>query len=269
MKGNESERQALPARVHRHHPGAEPCGVHAQQPANLYAAEQEDRARSRTGFGALSVVPVGGRKKAVNIWELDGLDGVPAYFRSEPGHRTTQDERMAKWGRGCRPRSGGNDRLIDPRPGPAPLPSCARRGARGVVRGRSNRRSPGDIGGRTCSCCTITASCGRALRLGLAAMGGDLWSTTWSASDRGLSRRGRRWVETRRRFGATLPWWDAHDGVARFRHVDEPDPAGPIPRSCPFKLGRHADSVRIAPTMGRGRLSHHRRRKGRGALGRH
>lgn len=53
----------------------------------------------------------------MNIWELDGLDGVPAYFRHELGQSGMQDPKMARWWAEAAPlRSGGNDRLMMPAP---------------------------------------------------------------------------------------------------------------------------------------------------------
>ena len=93
--------------------------------ANFSPMAQEDR--NQLCYGVWGVLGSTGRwPEVVNIWELDGFDGAAPYFRHEFGDPTMQDPRMAAVvGRAAPLRSGGNDRLLVPRRGPAPSPSCA------------------------------------------------------------------------------------------------------------------------------------------------
>ena len=101
--------------------------------ANFSPMAQEDRAQLCYGvWGTLG--STGRWPEVVNIWELDGLDGVPAYFRHELGQSGMQDPKMARWWAEAAPlRSGGNDRLMMPAPWTRTITQLCSDGVRGEV----------------------------------------------------------------------------------------------------------------------------------------
>ncbi len=100
---------------------------------NFSPMAQEDRAQ--LCYGVWGVLGSTGRwPEVVNIWELDGLDGLPAYFRHELGSSGMQDPRMAKWWAAAAPlRSGGNDRLMRPAPWTRTITELCAAGVRGEL----------------------------------------------------------------------------------------------------------------------------------------
>ncbi len=100
---------------------------------NFSPMAQEDRAQRCYGvWGVLG--STGNWPEVVNIWELEGLDGVPAYFRHELGNSGMQDPRMAKWWAAAAPlRSGGNDRLLLPAPWTRTIGELCADGVRGEL----------------------------------------------------------------------------------------------------------------------------------------
>ncbi len=101
--------------------------------ANFSPMAQEDR--NQLCYGVWGILGSTGRWPAVvNIWELDGLDGIPGYFRFELGGAAMQDPRMAKWWAEAVPlRSGGDDRLMSPAPWTRTITELCADGVRGEL----------------------------------------------------------------------------------------------------------------------------------------
>ena len=101
--------------------------------ANFSPMAQEDR--HQLCYGVWGVLGSMGRwPEVLNIWELDGIDAAPGYFRHELRDPSMQDARMAKWWAAAVPlRSGGNDRLLAPAPWTRTITELCAGGVRGEL----------------------------------------------------------------------------------------------------------------------------------------
>lgn len=84
--------------------------------ANWSPTAQEDR--DQLCYGVWPVVGSTGRwPEVVNLWELDGWDGLAAGFGLETGGRGAYDPKLEKWwAHAAEMRRGGVDRIVVPAP---------------------------------------------------------------------------------------------------------------------------------------------------------
>lgn len=89
--------------------------------------------RNQYCFGVWGTVGSTGRwPEVVNIWELDGWDGLGANFAHELSHASMQDPALAKWWeRAAGFRRGGIDRILVPAPWSPPIADLVADGVRG------------------------------------------------------------------------------------------------------------------------------------------
>jgi hypothetical protein len=93
------------------------------------------RERNQRCFGVWGTVGSTGRwPEVVNLWELDGWDGLVANFEHEFSHTTLQDPSLAEWwAQAAEFRRGGVDRILVPAPWSRPIDELVAAGVRGAV----------------------------------------------------------------------------------------------------------------------------------------
>jgi hypothetical protein len=93
------------------------------------------RERKQKCFGVWGTVGSTGRwPEVVNIWELDGWDGLAANFDHELSHASLQDPSLAAWwAQAAEFRRGGVDRILVPAPWTRPIDELIADGVRGVT----------------------------------------------------------------------------------------------------------------------------------------
>ena len=91
--------------------------------------------RNQRCFGVWGTVGSTGRwPEVVNVWELDGWDGLVANLNHELSHSSLQDPSLAKWwARAAEFRRGGIDRILVPAPWTRSIDELVADGAGGAV----------------------------------------------------------------------------------------------------------------------------------------
>ena len=91
--------------------------------------------RRQLCFGVWGTVGSTGRwPEVVNLWEIDGWDGLAADFAHELGRPTLQDPLLADWwAQAAEFRRGGFDRILVPEPWSPTIAECNAAGIRGDV----------------------------------------------------------------------------------------------------------------------------------------
>lgn len=91
--------------------------------------------RNQYCFGVWGTVGSTGRwPEVVNMWELDGWDGMVGNFAHEFAHASLQDPSLAAWwGVASTLRRGGFDRILVPEPWTRPIDRLIADGVRGEV----------------------------------------------------------------------------------------------------------------------------------------
>ncbi|MEZ5143327.1 MAG: hypothetical protein R2726_12540 [Acidimicrobiales bacterium] len=91
--------------------------------------------RNQRCFGVFGTVGSTGRwPEVVNIWELDGWDGLVANFSHELSHASLQDPSLAEWWAvAASLRRGGFDRIVVPAPWTRSIDELVANGVRGEV----------------------------------------------------------------------------------------------------------------------------------------
>ena len=91
--------------------------------------------RDQLCFGVFGTVgSTGAWPEVVNIWELDGWDGLAENFRHEFSHDTLQDPSLSDWWAAAASlRRGGVDRIIVPAPWTSPVTDLVAAGVKGEV----------------------------------------------------------------------------------------------------------------------------------------
>jgi hypothetical protein len=87
--------------------------------------------RNQLCYGVWGTVGSTGRwPEVVNMWELDGWDGLAANFDHELSHPTMQDPSLAEWwGVAATLRRGGFDRILEPAAWAPPIEELTAAGA--------------------------------------------------------------------------------------------------------------------------------------------
>ena len=101
--------------------------------ANWCPVAREER--NQLCFGVWGTVGSTGRwPEVVNMWELDGWDGLVANFSHELSHASLQDPSLAEWWAvAAELRRGGVDRIVVPEPWTEPIDALVARSVRGEV----------------------------------------------------------------------------------------------------------------------------------------
>ena len=91
--------------------------------------------RNQLCLGVWGTVGSTGRwPEVVNMWELDGWDGLVGNFAHEFGHATLQDPSLAEWWAAAASlRRGGIDRIVVPEPWTRPVDELVADGVRGEL----------------------------------------------------------------------------------------------------------------------------------------
>lgn len=91
--------------------------------------------RNQRCFGVWGTVGSTGRwPEVVNLWELDGWDGLVANFEHELSHDSLQDPSLAEWWKTAAEfRRGGFDRILVPAPWTRSIDQLLADGVRGTV----------------------------------------------------------------------------------------------------------------------------------------
>jgi hypothetical protein len=91
--------------------------------------------RNQRCYGVWGTVGSTGRwPEVVNMWELDGWDGLAANFAHELSHSSLQDPSLAEWwAQAAQFRRGGFDRILVPAPWTAPIDELVAQGTKGEV----------------------------------------------------------------------------------------------------------------------------------------
>jgi hypothetical protein len=91
--------------------------------------------RNQRCFGVWGTVGSTGRwPEVVNLWELDGWDGLVGNFAHELSHASLQDPSLAAWWKtAAQFRRGGVDRIVVPAPWTRPIDALVAAGVRGEV----------------------------------------------------------------------------------------------------------------------------------------
>jgi hypothetical protein len=91
--------------------------------------------RNQLCFGVWGTVGSTGRwPEVVNMWELDGWDGLAANFDHELSHDSLQDPSLAEWwSTAAGLRRGGTDRIVVPEPWTDTIDGLVARGVRGTA----------------------------------------------------------------------------------------------------------------------------------------
>lgn len=192
--------------------------------ANWCPIAREDR--NQLCYGVWGTVGSTGRwPEVVNMWELDGWDGLAANFDHELSHPTMQDPSLAEWwAQAATLRRGGFDRILEPAPWALAIDELVALGAGGAFYAHEIITVPP---GRSPDLLEALAGIGRpaAEAIGVALLGGfrvamaddreciAIWTfpdwATWATYEKG-------WTRT----GAMAQWRDALIGLgARFRRT--------------------------------------------------
>jgi hypothetical protein len=101
--------------------------------ANWCPVAREER--NQLCFGVWGTVgSTGAWPEVVNLWELDGWDGLVANFEHEFTHATLQDPSLAEWWSvAASLRRGGVDRIVVPEPWTKPIGELVADGVRGEL----------------------------------------------------------------------------------------------------------------------------------------
>jgi hypothetical protein len=101
--------------------------------ANWCPVAREER--NQLCFGVFGTVgSTGAWPEVVNLWEIDGWDGLAADFAHELGHPTLQDPNLAEWWAAAASlRRGGVDRILVPEPWTSGIEELNAAGVRGEV----------------------------------------------------------------------------------------------------------------------------------------
>jgi len=93
------------------------------------------RERNMRCFGVWGTVGSTGRwPEVVNLWELEGWDGLATNFEHEFSHATLQDPSLAEWwAQAAQFRRGGFDRILVPEPWTRTIDELVAAGVRGAV----------------------------------------------------------------------------------------------------------------------------------------
>jgi hypothetical protein len=91
--------------------------------------------RNQRCFGVWGTVgSTGAWPQVVNLWELEGWDGLVANFEHEFSHTTLQDPSLAEWwAQAAQFRRGGVDRILAPAPWTRPIDDLVAAGVHGEV----------------------------------------------------------------------------------------------------------------------------------------
>jgi len=91
--------------------------------------------RNQRCYGVWSVIGSTGRwPQVVNMWELDGWDGLAANFAVEAGSGRDQDPSLARWwATAAEMRDGGFDRILVPDPESRPIEALCAAGVAGEL----------------------------------------------------------------------------------------------------------------------------------------
>jgi len=91
--------------------------------------------RNQLCYGVFGTVgSTGAWPEVVNIWELDGWDGLAENFRHEFSHTTLQDPSLSDWWAAAASlRRGGFDRIMVPAPWAPPIGELVAAGVRGEL----------------------------------------------------------------------------------------------------------------------------------------
>jgi hypothetical protein len=91
--------------------------------------------RNQHCFGVWGTVGSTGQwPQVVNMWELDGWDGLAANFAHELGHASLQDPALAEWWAVAADlRRGGVDRIVVPEPWTRPVAALIADGVQGAL----------------------------------------------------------------------------------------------------------------------------------------
>jgi hypothetical protein len=180
--------------------------------------------RNQLCYGVWGTVGSTGRwPEVVNMWELDGWDGLAANFDHELSHPSMQDPSLAEWWAvAATMRRGGFDRIVEPAPWAPTIEELTAAGVRGAFYAHEIIRvAPGTSPALLDTIGEIGRPTAEALGVGLigafrVAMADDreciaIWSfpdwPTWVAYEQG-------WTPN----GAMAPWRNALGAVgARFR----------------------------------------------------
>lgn len=101
--------------------------------ANWCPVAREER--NQLCFGVWGTVgSTGSWPEVVNVWELDGWDGLVRNFEHELSHGSLQDPSLAEWWAvAASLRRGGIDRIVVPEPWTQPIEELTAAGVRGDV----------------------------------------------------------------------------------------------------------------------------------------
>ncbi len=101
--------------------------------ANWCPVAREER--NQLCYGVWGTVgSTGSWPEVVNMWELDGWDGLVANFEHEFTHATLQDPALAEWWAvAASLRRGGVDRVLVPEPWTRPIDQLVAEGVRGAL----------------------------------------------------------------------------------------------------------------------------------------
>ncbi|HEY3723326.1 MAG TPA: NIPSNAP family containing protein [Acidimicrobiia bacterium] len=93
------------------------------------------RERNQQCFGVWGTVGSTGRwPQVVNIWELEGWDGLADNFEHELSHSSLQDPSLAAWwAKAAEFRRGGVDRILVPAPWTRPIDALVADGVQGIA----------------------------------------------------------------------------------------------------------------------------------------
>jgi hypothetical protein len=105
--------------------------------------------RNQLCYGVWGTVGSTGRwPQVVNMWELDGWEGLAANFSHELSHPTLQDPSLAQWWEvAATLRAGGYDRILEPAPWARAIDELVTAGAGGALYAHEILTvAPGDAG---------------------------------------------------------------------------------------------------------------------------
>jgi hypothetical protein len=199
--------------------------------------------RQQRCFGVWGTVGSTGRwPEVVNMWELDGWDGLAANFAHELSHASLQDPSLAEWWAAAADlRRGGVDRIVVPAPYSRPIEQLVADGVRGVAYAHELFSAPAGGAGTVLDQLDTLAR-PAAAELGLELVGAfevamgleseaiGIWAipdwATWVAYEAGWTRQGAfgRWRGALLDLGVTL---------RRSLMVDAP--------LCPLRIGRQPE----------------------------
>ena len=152
--------------------------------ANWCPVAREER--NQLCFGVWGTVGSTGRwPEVVNMWELDGWDGLVANFEHEFTHATLQDPSLAEWWAvAASLRRGGVDRIVVPEPWTRSIDELVAAGVRGEVYAHELVKVPIGSAPRVPRrrCTTLVSAAWPTWGPRSSERSGSRWSTTRSAS---------------------------------------------------------------------------------------